>query len=138
MLYTIYYTLAHLKWLSLIRVMSNFEFLDPGRWSTFKRMHFLLLQKLTWVPLKYRFRYVSSYIFGLSLAPFPFSLSGGFRWFPLVILGYRWLSLVTSWSFYLAATAENFCNWIKSSSDMNLNDQWGHTSCYGKFVSFQF
>ena len=33
----------------------------------------------------------------------------GFRWFPLVILGYRRLSLFTLWSFYLAATAEDFC-----------------------------
>ena len=37
--------------------------------------------------------------FGLSLDPFSFSLSGGFPW----------LSLVTSWSIYLAATAEDFC-----------------------------
>ena len=33
-------------------------------------------------------------IFGLLLAPFPFSLSGGFPWL--------------SWSFYLSGTAEDF------------------------------
>ena len=36
--------------------MSNFDFLDPGRFSTLKIMHFLLLQKLARVPLKNRFR----------------------------------------------------------------------------------
>ena len=36
------------------------------------------------------------------------TIAGSLR-FPLVILGYTWLYLVTSWSFYLAATAEDFC-----------------------------
>ena len=45
-----------LKGLCLIRVMSNFDFLDPGRYTTLKMMHFLLLQKLASVPLKSRFR----------------------------------------------------------------------------------
>ena len=40
-----------LKELSLIRVMLDFDFLDP-RWSTLERIHFLLLQKLARVPLK--------------------------------------------------------------------------------------
>ena len=33
----------------------------------------------------------------------------GYRWLSLVIAGYRWLSLVNSWSFYLSATADDFC-----------------------------
>ena len=36
-------------------------------------------------------------------------VSAGSHWLSLVIAGYPWLPLVTLCSFYLAATAEDFC-----------------------------
>jgi hypothetical protein len=38
------------------------------------------------------------------------SLSDGFRWFPLIIVGYHWLSLITSWSFYLETVGKSLTN----------------------------
>ena len=75
-------------------------------------MYFILLQKLARVPIKNRLRQrvktmrVNSsfevvYVY-LDYRWLPF------RWFPMAILGYRWLSLGTSRSFYLAANAEDF------------------------------
>ena len=71
---------------------------------------FLLLQKMSMVPLKKRFRecienacnaykffYRGCILFGLSLDPFPTPFPvviDGYRWLTMVIDGYRWLSMV--------------------------------------------
>ena len=74
-----------------------------------KRMYFL--QKLVMVPLKKKFASVYNNVcnvykffywgriyldFGLSLAPFLLSLSGGFRWLPLVSGNFRWFPMVSA------------------------------------------